>query len=438
KKEGEAADKAGQEIPRKEQSYREKVDEQAQKSRAHRLAEVALSKSPDDANLQKALGQAKTDLEASEAELLNAKRAVALSIRNRDLAAKLTGDAARKVAEAKARKSTFDSAMEVLKTQREALQKRIAEELPKQALIGLAFSPSGENVYTATGNGRVEVYVTNSGVHLETLNVGQEIEDIEVRETDGFVSRFKGGKTIAWNIRRDWEESDQLGNGEDPALLIDRVTALAFLPGSSRLITGSGVPSRSGRLKLWDTETLSPILENIEAHSDTITEIVLSPDSSQLATSSTDKFVKTFDVETLEHLESFEAHTGHVLGVDWSPYGRHLASASADKEVKLWSLESGEQTKTLKGWSKEVTSVSFVSGASEQVITTSGDKSLKLDTSALSGSSGFLFTSAVSKDGSLIAAGGQDGVLRLWTSKDRKLVQSFDPPDSVQEVASSQ
>tara|TARA_R110002096_G_scaffold273422_2_gene467211 strand:- start:16206 stop:18605 length:2400 start_codon:yes stop_codon:yes gene_type:complete len=438
KKEGEAADKAGQEIPTKQQSYQEKLGDHSKKNRLFRLAEVALTKAPDDANLQKALDKAKTDLEAAEAELVNAKRAISLSIRNRDLAAKLTGDAARKVAEAKARKATNDSAMEILKAQREALQKKIAEELPKQALVGIAFSTDGTQVYTATKTGDVEVYVADSGTHLESLNLGQEIEGIEVGQTNQLISLLKGGKGMAWNIERNWEAHTQIGDGDDPALLIDRVTALSFSPGGDSLITGSGVPSRSGRLKIWDTKTLTAVAENVEAHSDTITEIVLSPDGSQLATGSTDKFVKTFDAETLEHLQSFEAHTGHVLGVDWSPDGRHLASASADQEVKLWSLESGEQTKTLKGWSKEVTSVSFVSGASEQVITTSGDKSIKLDTSAISGSSGFLFTSTVSRDGSLIAAGGQDGVLRLWTAKDRKLVQSFEPPKSSQEVAANQ
>lgn len=437
KKEGEAADKAGQEIPKKELAHQAKVKDLAAKSRAHRLAEVALEKTPDDTNLQKALEKAKADLEAAEAELVNAKRAIALSIRNRDLAAKLTGEAARKVAETKAKKATMDSAMEVLKVEREAIEKRIAEELPKESLIGVAFSQDGEQVYTATKDGKLEVYAATSAVHLETLNLGQEVEGIEVREKEGFVSLVKGGTAMAWNIDREWEEQAQLGDGEDPALLIDRVTALAFLPDGKSLVTGSGVPSRSGRLKLWDLKSRSSVMENVEAHSDTITEIVLSPDGSKFATSATDKFVKTFDVEALEHLQSFEAHTGHVLGVDWSPDGRHLASASADKEVKLWSLESGEQTKTLKGWSKEVTSVSFISSASEQVLTTSGDKSIKLDTTALSGSSGFLFASTVSKDGSVIAAGGQDGVLRLWTAKDRKLVQSFEAPDTAQEVAAN-
>ncbi len=442
KKEGEAADKAGQEIPTKRQTWAEKRAEFAKKARAHQLAVHALKKTPDDENLKKAAEKTKTELEAAEAEVASARRAISLAIRNRDLAAKLTGDAARKVAEAKAKKATADSAKETLKTEREAIQKRIAEEVPKLALAGIAFSADGARVYTALKTGDVHIFAAETGAHLETLPLGEELTAIRVSPKNQLVAQTKAGKAIAWNAERTWENAGQIGDGDDPEILIDRVTALAFSP-SGNLLTGSGVPSRSGRLKVWDPkigagdEESTVLAENVEAHSDTITEIAFSPDGSQIATGSTDKFVKTFDAATLEHRQSFEAHTGHVLGVDWSPDGRHLASASADTEVKLWSVESGEQTKTIKGWTKEVTSVSFVSSASEQVLTTSGDKSIKLDTSALSGSDGFLFASTVSRDGKFFIAGGQDGVLRIWTS-DRKLAQSYDPPESNQKVAASE
>ncbi len=434
KKEGEAADNAGKEIPKAQQTRAEKRAEFAKKQRTLQLAEVALNAAPEDANLQKAVETAMTALEAAEAETTNANRAIELATRNRDLASKLTGDAARKLAEAKAKKATSDSAIELLKAQREAFQKQLAEVVPKLSIAGIAFSETGDEVFTGLTTGNVLGFATASGGFLESFSCGSELTGFDIAANGEMIISTKAG-TSTWNSNRSWEKIGQIGDGANPEVLIDRVSALAFSPDDQLLVTGSGVPSRSGRLKAWNVGTWEQVAENLEAHSDTISEVVFSPDGSEIATGATDKFVKTFSATSLEHLQSFEAHTGHVLSVDWSPDGRHLASASADNEVKLWGLETGEQVKTLKGWMKEVTSVSFVSGASEQVITTSGDQSIKLDTTAISGSSGFLFTSAVSADGKWIVAGGADGVLRVWTSSDRKLVQSFAPPESNRKVA---
>ena len=433
KKEGEAADKAGQEIPKARQAYAEKQTDLAVKKRAFQLAahEWKRKQKSEDAKVveaaQKVYEHAQEALESVEADSANANRAISMAIRNRDLAAKLTGDAAGKLAEAKSKKATADATMETLKTQRETLQKKLAEEVPNLTLGGVSFGKNG-SIVTALTDGLVHIFAVD-GNHLKSLQTGAKIAAVSIDSEGRIVTKSEDGRYRTWNSNGTWKLSKKLGDGEDPALLIDRVTALAFDDSGSTLVTGSGVPSRSGRLKIWDIESGTVIVENGEAHSDTITEIAFSPTGEHIVTGSTDQFVKTFDTETAEHIKSFEAHTGHVLGVDWSHDGRLLVSGGADKEVKLWDVETGEQIKTLKGWKKEVTSVAFLTRATEQILTTSGDASIKLDTTAISGSSGFLYNSVVSKDGSLIVAGGQDGVLRVWTAKDRNLVMSFDSPE---------
>lgn len=378
----------------------------------------------------KAVDVAKTELETAEAELANAKRAVGLAIRNRDLASKLTGEAARKLADGKAKQITWETAIEALKVQREALQKKLAEEVPKLEIAGVAFSKDGTRVATALKDGTIQIYNAADGLYLETIQTNQKVSGLRSNDADQLVTKLEDRRETTWMSSGPWTLAGKIGDGSDPELLIDRVTAMEFSPDGAVLVTGSGVPSRSGRLKFWNPNTLDLIAENAEAHSDTISDIEFSPDGDQIVTGSTDKFVKTFDAATGEYLKSFEAHTGHVLGVSWSHDGRRLASASADTEVKLWDADSGEQIKTIKGWEKEVTSVAFHTKANEQVVTSSGDKNLKLETGVIAGADSFQYAAVVSRDGRWIVAGGEDGVLRVWNSASRALETSFESPNA--------
>ena len=48
-----------------------------------------------------------------------------------------------------------------------------------------------------------------------------------------------------------------------------------------------------------------------------------------------------------------------MRSVTWSPKGDQLASASADKTIITWDAASGAQLSTLKGHTREVTSVAW-------------------------------------------------------------------------------
>ncbi|MFT5468005.1 MAG: WD40 repeat protein [Verrucomicrobiales bacterium] len=381
----------------------------------------------------KAVEVAKTELETADAEFANAKRGVGLAVRNRDLASKLTGDAARKLADGKAKQITWETAIEALKVQREALLKTLAEEVPKLEIAGVAFTQDGTQAMTSLKDGSINIYNATDGLYLKSIQTNQKVVGLDLDADGHLITKLEDRRLITWMTNSSWALAEKLGNGVDPETLIDRVTAMEFSPDGSTLVTGSGVASRSGRLKIWNPITLELIAENVEAHSDTISDIKFSPTGDKIVTGSTDKFVKSFDAATAEHLRSFEAHTGHVLGVSWSHDGRRLASSSADTEVKLWDADSGEQIKTIKGWTKEVTSVAFFSPANEQVLTSSGDSNLKLDTGAIAGATSFQYSAAVSRDGKYFVAGGEDGVLRVWNAA-RQLVVSFESPNAKAEA----
>ena len=46
----------------------------------------------------------------------------------------------------------------------------------------------------------------------------------------------------------------------------------------------------------------------------------------------------------------------------------------------------------------------------------------------LSGSTDYVYSVAGSRDESIVIAGGEDGILRVWDAKTGKLLNSFNPP----------
>ena len=152
-----------------------------------------------------------------------------------------------------------------------------------------------------------------------------------------------------------------------------------------------------------------------DAHIDTILGIEFSPDGRYLATASTDRFARVFEVKSRQLAKTFEGHTHHVLDVTWKADGKILATCGADGAVKLWDFETGEQKQTISGYEKEITSLSFIAD-SDRLLISSGDPIVRLGERRLGGVSSFVHVSAVSRDGRTVVAGDQDGRLMVWRS----------------------
>jgi WD40 repeat protein len=141
---------------------------------------------------------------------------------------------------------------------------------------------------------------------------------------------------------------------------------------------------------------------------------------------------RVVDLSTGKLVRSFEGHTHHVLGVAWSADGRTLASAGADGVVKIWDVTTGDRKKNIEGYEKEVTAVRFV-GATANLLTSSGDNKVRLVTvdgrevRVFPEVADFMECAAVTADGKIVVAGGEDGVLRVWNGTDGAKLAVFAP-----------
>lgn len=170
-----------------------------------------------------------------------------------------------------------------------------------------------------------------------------------------------------------------------------------------------------------------------DGHSDTVYGICFSPDAKMIVTGSADKLVKIFEVPSGKFVNQFSGHKHHVLAVGWEASGQLLASAGADKTIKIWQWQDERLIRTIKAHDKEITRLQFV-GDSMLLMTCSGDGTLNLLSAAngshirtFPGGKDFLYALAISSDGSRVAAGGQEGIARIYDGKSAQLHFSILP-----------
>ena len=95
------------------------------------------------------------------------------------------------------------------------------------------------------------------------------------------------------------------------------------------------------------TEEWSACLQTLEGHSDKVSSVAFSRDSTRLASASADRTVKIWDTGSGECLQTLEGHGLVVTSVAFSRDSTRLASASLDRTVKIWDVSSGACLQTL-------------------------------------------------------------------------------------------
>lgn len=397
-------------------------------------AKKASDEKPEDAGLKKKLEDATKAEQAARDGVTNAENTLKSAQKGKELAEQAVKRAEAKVAERKKLLASVEAEAKV------AAEAHTAADAAAKQTIKTTFAGFVSNTLAATldSNGTLRLWNVADGAAVDLLpgtlpeaakpvTVASASGALLVQQADGKVSR--AAAFPAWKLVR------TLGpQGKDkPSVFKDRVLALAFSPDGSQLAAGGGEASRSGELTLWNVADGKLVRSFENAHSDTVYGVDFSKDGKLLASAAADKFVKVFDLATGAHVRSYEGHTHHVMDVSFKGDGTQLVSAGADNAIKVWNAETGEQARTISTYSKQVTSLSFI-GMQDEFISCSGDKRVFRHRASnggtvreFKGCPDYVYCSATTADGKVVAAGCEDGVLRVWNGADAKEIASFMP-----------
>jgi len=194
-----------------------------------------------------------------------------------------------------------------------------------------------------------------------------------------------------------------------------RVNSMAFSRDSSLMA------SASWKTIVSDTKTGEEV-QTLIGHSvsEYIYSVDFSHDGKLLASASSDKTIKLWNVKTGEELRTLLGHKQSINAVMFNQEDTILASAGSDGRIRLWDANSGSLLKTLKGSKDGVNTIEFspnseflASGGWEKAVILWNVKKGKVQ-KILKGHEHSVNDVAFNPDGSLLATASWDKTIKIW------------------------
>lgn len=279
-------------------------------------------------------------------------------------------------------------------------------------VVGVAYSPDGQRIVTASYDGSARIWDAASGEPLLVLRGHASAVRSAAFSADG--------RRI---VTASYDKTARLWGATSGELLLvltghtGRVRSAALSPDGRHVVTAS----EDGTARLWDASS-GEQLEVLAGHVGYLRSAAFSADGRRIVTAADDGTARLWDATTGRQLLVLSGHSGAVDTAAFSPNGQRVVTGSEDKTARVWDAMSGQQLLVLAGHDFYVDGVSF-SPDGRSIVTASGDKTVRLWDSTsgerlkvLSGHTRPIVAVAFSPDGRRLATASTDGTARTWDS----------------------
>jgi mono/diheme cytochrome c family protein len=304
------------------------------------------------------------------------------------------------------------------------------------------FAPS----FAAAGDPSGRRFAVGRGAAVEVYTLGEEDKDGKAgasraamlsgpRDVVQCLAFSPDGKVLAagefrfvelWETA-EWKPLRRLGPHPH------RVLALAFSPDGKKLATASGLPGKTGEIKVFEIESGKEVL-SAAPHTDTAFAVAWSRDGAKLFTGAADRVSYLLDAQDGKILMRLEGHTHHVLAVALSSDAKRAVSAGADGDLKLWNLEDGAYIGGFRGEEPgEVTGCAF-SGDDKSVVSFGASGKLRVwdagnrnQRRSYDQTAGYLQAGGFLDGGKRFVSANQDGRVWVLDLEKNRVVAAMEP-----------
>jgi WD40 repeat protein/serine/threonine protein kinase len=283
-------------------------------------------------------------------------------------------------------------------------------------ILGVAFSPDGERIVSAGGDGAIRIWNSRTGKFIREISGAHDKAVCCVvfhPKGEHLASAGADGWVKIWDLSSD-PEREVFREKCDALRKFAAAYTVAFRPLDGRhLAAGS-----NGTVTLWDWTNQKP-LHPFAGHEHNSIPVAFSQDGRQLATGGGQRGQCIFDLETRRLVRTLPAHQLPVSALAFSPDGGWLATSSVDRSLKLWNTKTGEPIREFLH-TGNVLGVAF-SPDGKRLVSTGEDKTVHVwdatnfrEVLSLRGHADSCPCVVFSPDGHRLASGSLDGTIRVW------------------------
>jgi WD40 repeat protein/serine/threonine protein kinase/endogenous inhibitor of DNA gyrase (YacG/DUF329 family) len=234
--------------------------------------------------------------------------------------------------------------------------------LSHRSVGSVQFSPTGEQVLTASADSTAKLWNAATGQALKKLPLAHTGAIQSARYSpDGqwIVTASADNRAILWDAKNLTAVKTFDAQGS--------LRAMAWYPDSQQFAT----VGEERIVQIWDRAS-GKLVKALPPQPAAITSIAIDPLGKYLVTGAADQIARIYDASSGELLRQLVGHTADVTSVAITPDARRVVTGSVDTTVKLWDTTSAKELLTLSGHTQAVTCV-VVSRDGQQVLTTSRD-----------------------------------------------------------------
>jgi class 3 adenylate cyclase/GTPase SAR1 family protein len=172
-------------------------------------------------------------------------------------------------------------------------------------------------------------------------------------------------------------------------------------------------------LKVWNLET-GRCKATFEGHTEMVLRAAVTPDGKTIVSGSEDNTLRVWDLITGSCRAILEGHTGGVNCLGVTPDGKTIVSGSDDNTLRVWDLMTGRCKAILEGHTEEVLGLAVIPDG-KTVVSGSEDNTLRvwdlikgMHMATFEGHTNWVSDVVITPDGKMVVSASYDNTLRVW------------------------